>query len=58
MVFCKKRTTYPRQAAPMRINAVPSNADMARKTKKAARLGARAVPKLSKRKATAVMSVI
>lgn len=49
---------YPRQAAPMRMKEVPSKAEMARKTKKAARFGANAVPRLSTRNATAVMSVI
>lgn len=37
---------------------MPSKADIARKTKKAAKFGASAVPKLSSKKATAVMSVI
>ena len=48
--------TYPKEAAPMIIKAVPSKAEIARNTKNAARLGARAVPKLSTKKATAVIS--
>lgn len=45
---------YPIDAAPRRINAVPSNAEHARKTKKAARLGDNAVARLSRKNSTAV----
>ena len=44
-------------AEPMRIKAVPSNADKALKTKKAARLGANAVAILSMKNKTAVAKV-
>lgn len=41
----------------MRMNAVPSKAESARKTKKEARFGARAVDRLSKKNMTAVNMV-
>jgi hypothetical protein len=40
------------------MKAVPSKAERALKTKKAARFGARAVPILSKKNSTAVNSVV
>lgn len=53
----KTEITYPMHVAPMRMKAVPSNADNARKTKKAARLGASAVARLSRKNSTAVNMV-
>lgn len=50
----RTRSPYPIDAAPNRINAVPSNADSARKTKKEAKFGANAVARLSKKNRTAV----
>jgi menaquinone-dependent protoporphyrinogen IX oxidase len=40
------------------MKAVPSNADRARKTKKVAKFGARAVARLKRKKSTAVINVI
>lgn len=51
-------STHCRQAEPTRRNAVPSKAVRIRKTKKAARLGAKAVPMLQPQKRTAVVQVI
>jgi hypothetical protein len=42
-------TTYPMHAGPMRMKAVPPNAEAARKTINEARLGANAVARLSKK---------
>lgn len=47
--------THARQAEPTRMNAVPSNAVRIRKTKKAARFGASAVPMLQPQKSTDVI---
>jgi hypothetical protein len=51
-----KNMAYPKDAAPMRMKAVPSKAERARNTKKEARFGASAVARLRRRKATAVTS--
>jgi hypothetical protein len=45
----KVMLTYPMHAGPIRINAVPPNAEVARKTMNDARLGASAVAKLSRK---------
>ena len=51
-------TTYPKHADPTSRKAVPSNAVNTRKMKKAARLGANAVPILHARNKIAVVHVI
>lgn len=50
--------TYPREAAPMRMNDVPTRAENARNTKKAARFGASAVPRLNAKNQTALVRAI
>lgn len=49
---------YPIHADPTKIKAVPSKAVKMRKTKKAARFGASAVPTLQAQKSTAVIWLI